>query len=270
MPGAFELALNVLVTADPIAKAEAAHVMARHWQDTGVLGDICDVPDRPNRPDQPKLVAPADVPRRRLGSLEGRIALLHAVAHIEFNAIDLAADMVCRFGHDALISDDDRRDFISNWISVCNDEARHFKMIADRLAALGTSYGALPAHDGLWEAAISTQDNLAARLAIAPMVLEARGLDVTPAMIDKLTGTGDLESAQILQVIYDEEIAHVGYGSKWFNYVAKKNGDSLPETYFHSLVRQYFKGHLKPPFNVKARDMAGLYEKFYKPLAQTH
>jgi len=212
--------------------------------------------DRPARPDAPTLVAPYLVKRRRLGTPAGRGALLHAVAHIEFNAIDLAADMIARFAGSPLLSDDERPAFISDWVCVCDDEARHFGLVCERLSALGMRYGDLPAHDGLWQAAEKTADDFTARLVIAPMVLEARGLDVTPAMISKLKTAGDDDSAAVLQVIYDDEIGHVAAGRKWYASVCKREKLDETET-FHKKVRDYFHGLLKPPFNHAARDLAG-------------
>lgn len=265
--GACQNALAVLRAATPHAKITAANILAARWAEDKDIGPKIEVvADNPARPSAPMLVPPSDVKRRRLGSPEGRGALLHAVAHIEFNAIDLAADMIARFGHHPDISPKDRPAFIGDWISVCHDEARHFGLLQSRLRELNMTYGDLPAHNGLWEAAIKTKDNFAARLAIAPMVLEARGLDVTPGMIKKLTSAGDTDSADILKIIYNEEIGHVAIGARWFQKMAETQ-DKDPESWFHALVRNYFKGQLKPPFNVRARTLAGLKEGYYKPLS---
>ncbi len=152
----------------------------------------------------------------RLGSVQGRAALLHAVAHIEFNAINLAFDMAVRFAREADQLSLELREFVGDWIRVGGDEARHFGLIAARLKELGFRYGDFPAHDGLWEAAENTADNFLARLAVAPLILEARGLDVTPGMIRRLEGAGDNSSASILKVIYTDEIGHVACGERWF------------------------------------------------------
>ncbi len=267
MHSALKNACTVLLTADPTEKVAAAHRLRSDWEHDPVICDSSaaqkpSLPLSPARPATPKLVNPADVPRRRLGSEQGRAALLHAVAHIEFNAIDLAADMIARFGMSPLIPDEKRGAFITDWVMVCDDEARHFTMITQRMAMGSLTYGALPAHNGLWEAAQATADNLPARLAIAPMVLEARGLDVTPPMIEKLKKAGDDRSAAILQIIYDEEIGHVRTGSKWFHFIAAAQ-QKEPETFFKALVKTYFKGLLKPPFNVPARDKAEIPERYY-------
>lgn len=265
--GASQNALAVLQAGSPNDKVAAANILAADWAQNKDIGPKMDViADNPARPSAPALVSPSDVKRRRLGTPAGRGALLHAVAHIEFNAIDLAADMIARFGHHPDISAADRPAFIGDWISVCHDEARHFGLLRTRLSKLDMDYGDLPAHNGLWEAAIKTKDDFAARLAIAPMVLEARGLDVTPAMIKKLTSAGDTDSADILKIIYNEEIGHVAIGARWFQKMAETKNQN-PESWFHELVRNYYKGQLKPPFNVQARTLAGLKEGYYKPLA---
>ena len=260
------LALRVLETAAPRAKAAAAREAARAWKEGAVpLGDRVEAPDRPARPEEPVCVAPGKVPRRRLNTLAGRCALMHAIAHIEFNAIDLAFDMVVRFAHDSTVGDAQRARFVTDWIGVGDDEARHFVMVADRLEAMGSHYGALPAHDGLWDSAQATAGALDARLAVAPMVLEARGLDVTPGMIERLISAGDQESADILRIIYEEEVGHVAAGAHWFRYLCQKSGRD-PAPYFQTLVTKYFRGRLKPPFNTDARKRADLPADFYGPL----
>lgn len=224
------------------------------------------LPERPSRPGRPELVPPAQVPRRRLNGQAGRFALLHAVVHIEFNAIDLAFDMVARFAGASDFETLDRTAFIADWIGVGEDEARHFNLIAGRLAELGGSYGDLPAHDGLWDAAQNTADDVLARLAIAPMVLEARGLDVTPGMIERLKSAGDMASAACLEVIYREEVGHVAAGARWFEAICRTRGLD-PQPAFQTLVENRFRGSLKRPFNVEARARAGLREALYSPLA---
>lgn len=268
-------AISVLSTGDPAEKAVAARAVAESWRDgalapSGVIapvgvmapttGTACP-PDRPARPARPALLRPGDVPRRRItADPRGRIALLHAVAHIELNAIDLAFDMVARFAHEDL-----PREFYDDWVAVGDDEARHFTMLAGRLGELSAAYGDLPAHDGLWQAAAETAGDLLARLAIVPLVLEARGLDVTPAMIDKLRGAGDDRSADILQVIHDEEIGHVAAGVRWFQFICERRGLDPAETY-GKLVRRHFRGRIKPPFNTASRDAAGMPAEYYEPL----
>jgi uncharacterized ferritin-like protein (DUF455 family) len=202
------------------------------------------------------------MPRRRnFGSPAGRIALLHALAHIELNAIDLAWDIIARFA-DA----ETPREFCDDWVGVAAEEAEHFALLADRLRALGAAYGELPAHDGLWEAAAATAHDLLARLAVVPLVLEARGLDVTPEMILRLERADDRASAAILRRLYEDEIGHVAVGARWFERLCRQRG-LAPEAAFHDRVRRYFSGVLKPPFNREARDAAGFPAAYYEPLA---
>jgi uncharacterized ferritin-like protein (DUF455 family) len=219
-------------------------------------------PDRPARPVRPLLRPPREMPKRRaFGSPQGRIALLHALAHIELNAIDLAWDIVARFTDGTL-----PRAFFDDWTGVAAEEAGHFVLLAHRLEQLGASYGDLPAHDGLWEAATATADDLLARLAVVPLVLEARGLDVTPDMIARLERAGDRPSAAILDRIQRDEIGHVAVGMRWFRALCEARG-LAPVAAFHDHVRRRFKGGLKPPFNHGARAAAGFPAQYYEPLA---
>lgn len=257
--------LAVLVAAAPERKADAARraaLAAAPSTSERKMPLWPDPPDRPRRPARPALVPPAMLPRRRPGSPEGRIALLHAVAHIEFNAIDLAADMALRFAPQIAREGLDWRAFVADWARIAAEEALHFSMIAARLGELGSFYGALPAHDGLWQAAATTSDDALARLAIAPLVLEARGLDVTPGMIEKFEKTGDEASVAVLARIYDDEIGHVATGLRWFEAVCAARR-LAPEAAFRALVDARFTGGLKPPFNHEGRSRAGLKQSYY-------
>jgi uncharacterized ferritin-like protein (DUF455 family) len=245
------------------AKAAATRDLVADWKTQPIPRGIVPPPDRPARPDRPVLCPPRDVPSRRITtSAAGRVALIHAIAHIELNAVDLALDMACRFVGESLPDD-----FYHDWLGVADDEARHFLMLDDRLRQLGASYGDLPAHDGLWQAADATKHDLLARLAIAPLVLEARGLDVTPAMIDRLNAVGDDETAAALGVIMRDEVGHVAVGKRWFDYVCGLRRLD-PVSKWHSLVKRYFHGDLKPPFNIAARQAARFAAAFYRPLAE--
>ena len=216
-----------------------------------------EMPDAPSRPCQPQLLAPGQMPKRRKGGNDAnRIALLHALAHIEFVAIDLAFDLVGRFG--AAFP----REFADDWMKVGADEAMHFVLLDRRLRQLGSHYGALPAHDGLWESAFETRHDALARLAVVPMVLEARGLDVTPQTIARFEAAGDSSSAAILNRIYNDEISHVFAGTKWFE-TGCTNRRILPKYYWKILVNRHFRGSLKPPFNDSARLSAGLSRDYY-------
>lgn len=238
--------------------------LARDWRQ-GRLAFAFDLamPDEPARPDRPALLPPAQMPKRGKGGSErGRIALWHALAHIEFVAIDLALDMAGRFGGEM------GPEFVSDFLAVAADEAMHFALLDRKLASLGSHYGALPAHGGLWEAAAATAHDVAARLAVVPMVLEARGLDVTPATLERVRVQGDANGAGILQRILDDEIRHVAIGTKHFVAWCTAHGES-PENHWKALVKRYFKGAVKPPFNDSARLAAGLSRGFYADLAQS-
>lgn len=209
-------------------------------------------PNLPGRPDAPVLVAPSAVPRRSMATVEGRAALLHALAHIEFNAINLALDIIWRFpGMPA--------DFYRDWRKVAVEEANHFTMLAKRLHALGYAYGDFPAHNGLWEMAKKTCDDVLARLALVPRTLEARGLDVSPAIKSKLEQIGDTESAAILDVILREEVGHVAIGNRWYKALCERQGRDPVATY-EMLAREYQAPRLRGPFNLEARRAAGFDE----------
>ena len=251
--------VGVLGTGEAVGKAQAARAVAADWR-SGIIPEIgyATPRDRPKRPMKPDLLLPRDMPRRgKAQTLAGRIALLHAIAHIELNAVDLAADILVRFPDAGA-----PLEFYNDWLGVLDDEAKHFLLMSDRLTALGAAYGDLPAHDGLWQAAQDTADDLLARLAVVPLVLEARGLDVTPRMISSLDEVGDPDSVAALKVIYKDEIGHVAVGRKWFEYFC----DDVPEQTWRRLVKQYFHGAVKPPFNDAARAEAGLGAAYYSEL----
>jgi uncharacterized ferritin-like protein (DUF455 family) len=256
-----EAARTVLATAEARVKAGASRAAAARWRIGGfaAIGEP-GAPERPARPPRPALKPPREMPKRRAGDAPaGRIALLHALAHIELNAIDLAWDLVARF---AAAEPAPPRAFFDDWVAVGDDEARHFLLLAERLAALGAAYGDLAAHDGLWQAAHATRHNLLARLAVVPLVLEARGLDVTPAMIARFERQGDRDSAAVLGVIYRDEIGHVAAGRRWFEWLCTVRGLAPVETW-RDLVRRHFQGSLKPPFNDAARAAAGFSAEYY-------
>jgi uncharacterized ferritin-like protein (DUF455 family) len=253
---------TALLMADPYAKVFAARAVWRDWR-LGRLTFAFDVgmPDRPARPAEPELLSPGKMPRRGRGqSLKGRIALYHALSHIEFVAIDLALDMAGRFGAGM------GRAFTGDFLQVAAEEAMHFVLLDRRLRALGSRYGALPAHDGLWQSAYATRHDVAARLAVVPMMLEARGLDVTPMMIERLRAAGDERGVQVLQRILADEIRHVRFGTEHFVRAAKMK-NVLPTDLWKNLVKAYASGRLFGPFNDSARDAAGLSPLFRPELA---
>ncbi|MDO9415316.1 ferritin-like domain-containing protein [Pararhizobium sp.] len=252
-----------ILAADLDVKTELAQETARRWFARRLsLRSPLDpqVPDRPGRPTKPALIAPTKVKRRSLNSLNGRIALLHAIAHIELNAVDLALDIVARFATENVPNS-----FFDGWMQVAFEEAKHFKLVRDRLRDLGADYGDLPAHDGLWQAAHDTRNSLTARLAVVPLILEARGLDVTPALQAKMRESGDHESAAVLDVIYEDEKGHVAVGAKWFRFLCARERKD-PVKAFQALVRANFRGPLKAPFNDIARAEAGMTPSFYRSM----
>lgn len=262
-----EAGYQILTTADPHEKAKLTRKYASLWRDGSIQPPSYEhrPPGRPARPNKPELKHPRDMPRRaKAGSVKSKIALLHALSHIELNAIDLAWDVMSRqfdLGRFEL-----PHAFYDDWIKVADDEAKHFTMLTERLNDLGAAYGDLPAHDGLWEASQATAQDFAARLAIVPMVLEARGLDVTPNMISVMQKQDDHKTANMLQIIHDDEITHVRAGTVWFDAWCEFHGHD-GEEYWQGLVKTYFKGQLKPPFNHPSREIAGMIRDWYEPMA---
>jgi uncharacterized ferritin-like protein (DUF455 family) len=263
-----QMADAVLRTADGREKTALSHRYAALWRasrEDGAtpieIGTISP-PDFPARPDKPELLSPRDVPKRKPGTPEGRIAMLHAIAHIELNAVDLHWDLIARFSHVPFPIG-----FYDDWVRAADEESKHFNLLCDRLEAFDSYYGALPAHAGMWQAAQDTADDLMGRLAVVPMVLEARGLDVTPGMIKLFQQAKDKDTVATLDVIYAEEVGHVSYGSKWFHFLCGRDNVD-PKPLFHMLVRKYFHGALKPPFNDEKRAEAGIPPDFYWPLIE--
>ena len=249
----FSAARACLEAASPDDKPALTLAMAEAFA-RGELPILQDAPPpapigMPGRPARPRLVHPRDLPRRGFGTDEGRAAFLHAVAHIEFNAIDLAWDAVYRFRGMP-------QAYYADWVQVAHDEARHFQMLRARLRDFGHDYGDFDAHNGLWEMAQKTAHDGLARMALVPRVLEARGLDVTPGMIDKLRALGDADTAAILEVILREEVGHVAAGSRWYRWHCERAGVE-PRARFRELLRQYASGVLHGPFNTQARLQAG-------------
>ncbi|WP_370308364.1 ferritin-like domain-containing protein [Sinimarinibacterium flocculans] len=241
-----DAAFAALVERDPQRKCEAVLAIGGAGDDAPASG--FDWQRVPGRPPRPVLVHPRDVPRRSLGSADGRRALLHAVAHIEFNAINLALDAVCRF--DGLPPA-----FYADWLSVARDEARHFRLLRARLQQLGCDYGDVPAHNGLWEAAEKTAHDVLVRMAMVPRVLEARGLDVTPGMMARVREAGDEPTLAILATILDEEVRHVAIGTRWFRHLCASRGLE-PVATFRRLLGEHGV-RLHPPLNLDARERAG-------------
>jgi uncharacterized ferritin-like protein (DUF455 family) len=249
----FARARECLDLADPVHKISATAAAAEEFATGGLHIDFAAAAPMPigtpGRPARPQLVSPRQLPNRGLGTADGRAALVHAVAHIEFNAINLAWDAIYRFRGMPTA-------YYCDWIGVAADEARHFSLLQARLRELGYIYGDFEAHDGLWEMAVKTADSCLARMALVPRVLEARGLDVTPGMIARLTAAGDTTTVAILELILREEIAHVAAGSRWFAWCCDREGLDADAT-FVLLIAQHARGAVKGPFNTAARLAAG-------------
>ncbi len=250
-------ARHCLAAADPAEKLRLTHATWQAFLAGELRPDMHAPPPQPigapGRPQRPRLVNARQVPQRGLGSAEGRAALVHAVAHIEFNAINLAWDAVYRYRGKP-------EAFYHDWVSCARDEARHFAMLSTRLAELGHAYGDFDAHDGLWAMAEKTALHDTARMALVPRVLEARGLDVTPGMIDRLRHLGDQRTVAVLEVILREEVAHVAAGTRWYRHCCERDGVEPVATFF-ALLRDYMGVSLRGPFNRPARLEAGFVEE---------
>ena len=248
-----EAACICLAEADPLEKVALTQDSAAQFR-AGRLRLPENAPDpepirMPGRPDRPYLVHPRSLPRRGFGTTEGRAAFIHAIAHIELNAIDLGWDAVYRFRGLP-------PDYYADWVRVADDEARHFVLLRDRLRELGFDYGDFDAHNGLWEMCEKTAHDGMARMALVPRVLEARGLDVTPGMIVKLRSLGDTDTVAILELILREEVAHVAAGSRWFRWFCERR-ELEPDATFRALLADYARAVLHGPFNLDARAAAG-------------
>jgi uncharacterized ferritin-like protein (DUF455 family) len=246
---------SVILEKDPQTKCVLTQSLYQDWSEGRLIRDLNArvlALDEPGRPSRPQLVAPREVPRRSLSTPQGRIIMLHSFAHIEFNAINLALDAAYRFRGmpDA---------FVSDWLQVAVEEAYHFSLIDAYLGELGSYYGEYDAHNGLWDMVCKTRHDVLHRMALVPRVMEARGLDVTPGMMDKFRQTGDLRAVEILRVIYQEEVGHVAIGNRWYLYCCVQNGQE-PRSTFQRLIKQYFDGKLRGPFNRPARLQAGFDE----------
>ncbi|CAN1747621.1 Uncharacterized protein HI_0077 [Linum perenne] len=282
-----EAALRILNTPDPFEKARLGDLVASQWLQGSIFQPYnpnldFPVPDRPARLSDFKLVPPGLMPKLgKAGSLQSRRTIVHSLAHIESWAIDLSWDIIARFGKQEAMP----REFFTDFVKVAQDEGRHFTLLAKRLEELGSYYGALPAHDGLWDSAMATSKSLLTRLAVEHCVHEARGLDVLPTTISRFRNGGDNETADLLEeVIYPEEITHCAAGVRWFKFLCLRETKTSPALLeekqenectedeavireFHSVVRSHFRGPLKPPFNAEARKAAGFGPQWYEPLA---
>ena len=241
-----------LLEADAIRKAETALALDSDLRvDADALIEA--PPGIPGRPPKPELVPHNQLAQKSVATLEGRAALIHSIAHIELNAIDLALDIVWRFAGmpDA---------FYRDWVSIAKEEARHFTLLRDHLVSIGFDYGAFQAHNGLWEMAEKTNGDLLARIALVPRTLEARGLDASPMVKKKLVSVGDYRAGAILDVILADEIGHVAVGNRWYRFLCAQRGLDPIATYAE-LSERYKAPHLRGPFNLEARRAAGFDEE---------
>jgi uncharacterized ferritin-like protein (DUF455 family) len=219
-----------------------------------LTGNTGPVPiESPGRPQRPLLVAPRELPRRSIHAQHGRAALLHALAHIEFNAINLALDAVYRFRELPPLYYDD-------WLRVAAEEVYHFELLQAHMLSLGCRYGDFVAHNALWETALRTSGDVLLRMALVPRVMEAHGLDVTPGLIARFESIGDTRAVEILKIIARDEVGHVEAGTRWFHYLCDIRGLSRQET-FENILKQYLMGKIKLPLNREARNACGFTEE---------
>lgn len=268
-PTLCEYAMRILTTAAPLDKVKLTHEAAKAWSTHRLVGEVLMPPRRPARPAKPTIVTSGKMPSVKTCNAPTNVFYLHGLAHVELNAIDLCFDTMLRFADDDLHSFPDGRDvWFDDWISIASDEARHFAMLDDRLKALGSSYGALPAHGAIWDGADASRESRRARLAIGQLVAEARGLDAGPRLAQRLVGTGDSSSAAVVRIIADEEIRHVQLGVKWFLWECERT-DTDPIKEFHAIALTHANpGSFAPPFNEERRASAGLTPEWYLPVSQ--
>jgi uncharacterized ferritin-like protein (DUF455 family) len=249
-------ALEVLRLKDPAEKARQTQALAqaaRSGLPLDAQWQTAEPPDLPGRPDRPPLVTAVQVPKRSPFTTEGRAALLHAICHIEFNAINLALDAVWRFPGMPTA-------FYADWLQVADEEALHFCLLREHLQTLGHDYGDFDAHDGLWTMARSTAGDITARMALVPRTLEARGLDATPPLQAKLRRAGDLRAVAILDIILRDEVGHVAIGNRWYRWLCEREG-LAPVAHYAALSQQHAAPRLRGPLNVAARQAAGFTEE---------
>ena len=247
-------ALHSLAECDPTRKAQSVRELAKLSDTIELDADAILIPQQPipGRPQQPELVAPRLLKHRSMVTPEGRATLIHAMAHIEFNAINLALDALWRFPNMP-------RAYYTDWLMVAGEEALHFSLLAEHLQNLGYQYGDFPAHNSLWEMADKTKHDILARIALVPRTMEARGLDATPQVRAKLAQAGDMAAATIMDRILQDEIGHVLVGNRWYAYLCEQRGLE-PITTYRQLATQYAAPVLRGPFNLEARKAAGFSE----------
>jgi uncharacterized ferritin-like protein (DUF455 family) len=251
MDSVYQRCYEALMHAEVEQKAQAVFSLLEEWREQQLSLEPIQVVSivQPGRPNRPLLVSPKLLKARGLGSHEGRASLLHSIAHIEFNAVNLALDAVYRFQQMPT-------EFIDDWLRVAAEEAYHFQLLREQLSNYGYDYGDFPAHNGLWETTHETDFDVLARMALVPRTLEARGLDVTPEMMKKLRAVKEVKAVEVLHILLRDEVEHVAVGTRWFNWLCQQRGLDRFDT-FRMLIETHLKGGLKPPFNIEARREAG-------------
>lgn len=251
-----ESAMAWLVSTNPICKAEGVTHLYKAWHGSQISLNVTSLLSAPvnipGRPEKPVLVSPLTVEKRSMRTADGRAALIHALAHIEFNAINLALDAIWRFANMP-------QDYYADWLKVAAEEAYHFTLLNNHLQSIGYQYGDFTGHNSLWEMAERTQSDVLARMALVPRTMEARGLDACPALRNKFAQVGDIEVTKILDIILRDEIGHVAIGNTWFNWLCRKN-EVEPIATYKTLAQQYQAPTLRKPFNLEARRKAGFTE----------
>ncbi len=254
MPELRQTALELLAVTDPKTKVAGVQDLFDQYHQQRIdlhVSDIFNATDRtlPGRPIKPELIPPLNVPKRSMASPEGRVSLLHSLAHIEFNAMNLALDAIWRFANMPT-------QYYVDWLQVAKEEAHHFSLLEAHLQSLGFAYGDFPAHNSLWEMVERTSDAVIARMALVPRTMEARGLDAVPAIRDRFKQVKDASVVEILEIILRDEIGHVAIGNRWFNYLCDQENLSAISTY-KNLARKYHAPILRGPFNIEGRRQAG-------------
>jgi uncharacterized ferritin-like protein (DUF455 family) len=249
-----ETSLAILVSADVKSKiSKLYHLFDQYQQQRIALNVDCILNSQdfilPGRPAKPELVPPLQVPKRKMDTLEGRSTLLHSLAHIEFNAMNLALDAIWRFPNMP-------KQYYEDWLKVAKEEAYHFSLVSEYLKVLGSAYGDFPAHNSLWEMVERTADSVIARMALVPRTMEARGLDAVPGIRDRFKQIKETRAVEILEIILKDEIGHVLIGNRWFNFLCAKDNLS-PIAAYRELAKKYRAPTLRGPFNIEARKQAG-------------
>ena len=253
-----QVALEILAIADAQTKVSRVSQLFDDYQEQCITLNSAEVLNQgelelPGRPSKPELIPPLQVPKRRMDTVEGRASLLHSLAHIEFNAINLALDAIWRFPNMP-------QQYYEDWLKVAKEESYHFTLVNEHIQSFGFTYGDFPAHNSLWEMVERTKDAVIARMALVPRTMEARGLDAVPMIRDRFKQIKELAAVEILEIILRDEVGHVAIGNYWFNFLCAKESLS-PISAYRDLARKYCAPKLRGPFNLEARRQAGFSEE---------